>query len=132
MQHPLTGNVRELENLLHRALALGEGGDLSFENLSSMATEPPVALASALAPPPARAPEPARDATGTDDIPDNLQAWLDDREREVLQKTLAMTRYNRTAAAQRLGLNLRQMRYRMARLNITVPGSGGADADDLA
>lgn len=132
MQHPLTGNVRELENLLHRALALGEGGDLSFENLSSMATEPPVALASALAPSPARAPEPARDATGTDDIPDNLQAWLDDREREVLQKTLAMTRYNRTAAAQRLGLNLRQMRYRMARLNITVPGSGGADADDLA
>jgi len=132
MQHPLTGNVRELENLLHRALALGEGGDLSFENLSSMATEPPVALASALAPPPARAPEPARDVTGTDDIPDNLQAWLDDREREVLQKTLAMTRYNRTAAAQRLGLNLRQMRYRMARLNITVPGSGGADADDLA
>ena len=54
----------------------------------------------------------------------------DQREREILVKALRETGFNRTAAAQRLGLSLRQIRYRIARLAIATPGS--EDADDTA
>ena len=49
---------------------------------------------------------------------DDLQTQLDMLERALLLQALQATQFNRTAAAERLGLNLRQMRYRMARLNI--------------
>ena len=63
-------------------------------------------------------------------MPDDLEAWLDRQERQMLVRALNETGFNRTAAAARLGLNLRQMRYRMARLGITAPngdehGDGG-------
>jgi two-component system response regulator PilR (NtrC family) len=59
-------------------------------------------------------------------IPADLQTYLDEQERQVLLKALKETDFNRTAAAARLGLNLRQMRYRIQRLGITTP----ADGDD--
>ena len=55
-------------------------------------------------------------------MPSDLQAWLDEQEREILVRALQETNFNRTAAAQRLGLSLRQIRYRIARLAIVVPG----------
>ena len=63
-------------------------------------------------------------------VPTDLQAYLDQQEREILVKALRETNFNRTAAAQRLGLSLRQIRYRIARLSIATPGSD--DADDVA
>ena len=61
-------------------------------------------------------------------MPADLQAWLDAQEREMLVQALRETGFNRTAAAQRLGLSLRQIRYRIARLGIEVPGhDDGAD-----
>lgn len=62
--------------------------------------------------------------------PTDLQAYLDQQEREILTKTLQETNFNRTAAAQRLGLSLRQIRYRISRLGIAVPGSDTAADDD--
>ena len=53
----------------------------------------------------------------------DLQSHLDQQERDILIKTLTETGFNRTAAAARLGLSLRQIRYRMTRLNIDVPAS---------
>jgi two-component system response regulator PilR (NtrC family) len=44
----------------------------------------------------------------------------------VLQQALVLHRFNRTAAGASLGLSLRQIRYRMARLGITAPGDGAA------
>lgn len=114
---PLRGNVRELENLLHRALALGDGSESGLDDLAAaspkMASEP-------MAPPVAVPPSPS--------IPSDLQAWLDNQEKEMLVRALGETGFNRTAAANLLGLNLRQIRYRMARLGITAPG--GNDAGD--
>ncbi len=102
---PFNGNVRELENILHRAVALGEGEDLHFD----AAPEAHVA------------------------VPENLQDYLDLQERNILSKVLQETGFNRTAAASRLGLSLRQIRYRIARLNIATPGNDDAsDAIDTA
>ena len=46
---------------------------------------------------------------------------LDAQERAILVRVLQETHFNRSAAASRLGLSLRQMRYRIARLNIALP-----------
>jgi len=105
--HPLPGNVRELENLLHRAVALSDGEHLHLD------FDPCSAL-------PPRAGEPAAPAPAG--VPSDLQAWLDQQEREILVRALQESGFNRTAAAQRLGLSLRQIRYRIARLAITAPG----------
>ena len=54
-------------------------------------------------------------------LPTDLQHHLDSQERDILVRTLQETGFNRTAAAARLGLTLRQIRYRIARLSIDVP-----------
>ncbi len=58
---------------------------------------------------------------GTAPLPNDLQAWLDQQERDILIRALKETGFNRTATAARLGVSLRQIRYRIARLNIGVP-----------
>ena len=101
--HPFNGNVRELENLLHRAVALGEGGELHFD------AQPEEFVA----------------------VPENLQDFLDHQERNILSKVLEETGFNRTAAATRLGLSLRQIRYRIARLNIATPAGDETVNEDV-
>ena len=67
-----------------------------------------------------RLPAPCR-ARGTDGgsaCPPTWRAYLDDVERDILERALERHRYNRTAAGASLGLSLRQMRYRMARLGV--------------
>jgi two-component system, NtrC family, response regulator PilR len=110
--HPLGGNVRELENLLHRAVALFDGHELQLD----------LAPASAAA-------ESQPQAPVAGPMPDDLQSYLDRQERDILVKALQESGFNRTAAAQRLGLTLRQIRYRIARLAIPTPG-GAEESDD--
>jgi two-component system response regulator PilR (NtrC family) len=66
-----------------------------------------------------------------DAMPADLQVWLDQQERTIIARALQDTGFNRTAAAARLGLNLRQMRYRMSRLGIAAPASG-CESDEPA
>jgi two-component system response regulator PilR (NtrC family) len=126
--HPLAGNVRELENMLHRAVALSDGDVLQVDFAPTRgATAEPADTGTA--PPeasPAGATEPAPAAVA---IPADLQAWLDQQEREILVKALNESRFNRTAAATRLGLSLRQIRYRIARLGIHTPGGEDPHGD---
>ena len=126
---PLDGNVRELENLLHRAVALGEAGDSGFGELPLFdSAAAPIAEDADPCPPDAdvlaRVRAEAQPLAGTESLPEDLERWLDAQERRVLVRALDETGFNRTAAAARLGLNLRQMRYRMSRLGITEPGCG--------
>jgi len=55
-------------------------------------------------------------------LPNDLAEYLDEVERDILLRALERHRFNRTAAGASLGLSLRQMRYRMARLNVSVGG----------
>jgi two-component system, NtrC family, response regulator PilR len=118
------GNVRELENLLHRAVALSSGDAISREDLGlggelvvrSRAQEVDSRLAELRAAPMAPVPEA---------LPDDLEAYLDAVERDILARALERHRNNRTAAGASLGLSLRQMRYRMARLGVVVAGHDG-------
>ena len=130
-QRELPGNVRELENLLQRALALSSGDTLFPEDFGEVADTDFIPTQ----PAPSQAAEAEVDPTPltgqapleANDIPNDLQRYLDEQERQVLLKALRETDFNRTAAAARLGLNLRQMRYRIQRLGIAMPGQESDD-----
>jgi two-component system response regulator PilR (NtrC family) len=62
-------------------------------------------------------------------VPSDLQSYLDQQEREILVRALQESGFNRTAAAARLGLSLRQIRYRIARLGITTPQGEDAQGE---
>jgi two-component system response regulator PilR (NtrC family) len=94
--YPFPGNVRELENVLERALALTAGDEIEAEDLQLV--------------------QPAAAGAGT--TPMNLQDHLDRVEREAILDALEKTRFNRTAAAKLLGITFRALRYRMARLGL--------------
>jgi two-component system response regulator PilR (NtrC family) len=99
-QYEFPGNVRELENVLERALALSAGGEIQADDLQ---------LAPTRVAPPTAAQEQAS-------LP--LQERLDAVERKAILHALEQTRYNRTAAAKLLGITFRALRYRMERLGI--------------
>jgi two-component system response regulator PilR (NtrC family) len=134
-RYAFPGNVRELENLLHRAVALAGGETISVEDLGlpealvgetpayDAAAEPGIVLAEvALA-----AAEPLHVEAA---LPNDLAAYLDAVERDILVRALERHRFNRTAAGASMGLSLRQMRYRMARLGVNVGGDiGGGDRE---
>ena len=114
----LAGNVRELENLLQRAMALSTGPSLEPSDFADPSDLP---IEAASGPDRSTKGAPGAVARTSPDIPSDLQSFLDGQEREVLLKALKETDFNRTAAAAKLGLNLRQMRYRIQRLGIEAP-----------
>ena len=127
-QQAFPGNVRELENLLHRAVTMAESDrietdDLGLDDATAgdsgwQALEP---LAAGLSASMADIPAVADEA-----LPADLIGYLDGLERHVIVRALEQHRFNRTAAGASLGLSLRQMRYRMARLGIQA-GEHGAE-----
>jgi two-component system response regulator PilR (NtrC family) len=120
-RHPFPGNVRELENVLERALALAAGAELQAGDLrlpEAVSPQVPTPL-----PPPAEVAAAAPDSGETqfeveEGVPTDLEAYLGSVERDAIVAALARTGHNRTAAAQLLGISFRQMRYRMRRLGL--------------
>ena len=96
--YPFPGNVRELENILERAMALlsGEAIDAADLNLTPTLSSAETVLQGQLP----------------------LQDQLDRVEKQTILEALRQTRFNRTAAARLLGVTFRSLRYRMERLGL--------------
>ena len=106
------GNVRELENILERALTLAEGDSIGAADLHL--PEPGEAATESGGEP---APADAR-AGGDTTTSADLDSQLADQQRRVLLETLEKNRWNRAEAARTLGLTYRQLRYRLRKLGI--------------
>jgi two-component system response regulator PilR (NtrC family) len=120
--YPFPGNVRELENVLERGVALAIGRELSPADLMLPAAETPAAVGPELggtaAPSTTALAEVAPVHLPDDGIPPDLAAYLDAIEGNALRAALRKTGGNRTAAAQLLGITFRQFRYRLQRLGL--------------
>jgi len=98
--YPFPGNVRELENILERALTLSEGGRIEKADLKL-----PQNLESIKAALPA-----------SDNL--NLDQYLEQVERDIIVDALEKTKWNKTAAARLLGVSFRALRYRLQKLGL--------------
>ncbi|MBV8210067.1 MAG: sigma-54-dependent Fis family transcriptional regulator [Burkholderiaceae bacterium] len=135
--HAFPGNVRELENILERAMALASGQELQAQDLQlpDVAPEAPTTETAVTAPPLLAAAQPSAQSTSPSQtavqegapavgpeldqgVPSDLEEYLAVVERDAILAALARTGHNRTAAAQLLGISFRQMRYRMRRLGL--------------
>jgi two-component system response regulator PilR (NtrC family) len=117
------GNVRELENILERALAFSDGKVINVENLGlrPIVTEDSESERASPDEPARHGPadaQPARPLVDAEGVPRSLPDYLDQLEREAIRKALEKTGQNRTAAARLLGITFRALRYRMQRLEI--------------
>lgn len=102
--HDFPGNVRELENILERAVALSVDGQVKLDDLRLNRLEP------------------ATPDSRITAIPADLPAYLDEVERAAINAALEKSRFNKTAAAKLLGISFRALRYRLEKL--------GIDSDD--
>jgi two-component system response regulator PilR (NtrC family) len=94
------GNVRELENILERAITLSAGGEITAGDIQLRPTRGDAPIA-----------ENTHNGGG-------LGNHLEDVERDAIRKALEQTRYNKTAAAKVLGMSFRALRYRIKKLGI--------------
>jgi len=107
------GNVRELENILERAFTLCDA-DLIGEDDLHMGNAP-------ITPDNYSSGEDSGNSNGSATLPEgemDLEGYLETIERTAIEKALEATRWNKTAAAKRLGISFRALRYRLKKLGM--------------
>lgn len=103
------GNVRELENILERAITWMDGSEITDDDL--MLSEQKVAQAIA----PTHSPE---DQTSTVLKTNDLESHLEEQEKQLIVQALESVRWNKTAAAKELGITFRALRYKLKKLGL--------------
>lgn len=100
------GNVRELENILERALTWAEGDTIEVADL--MLPEHQVVTG----------PQSSAPAGQEEALPEDLESCLEEQERQLIMQALEATRWNKTAAAKKLGITFRALRYKLKKLEL--------------
>lgn len=108
LDYDFPGNVRELENILERAAALCEGGQIAAWDLQLSQSVQYLS--------PESTPPVTDDLAGIKAV--GLEAHLEGVERRLIEAALSQTRQNKTAAARELGISFRALRYRLKKLGL--------------
>jgi two-component system response regulator PilR (NtrC family) len=110
------GNVRELENILERAVAMSDGETIDATDL--MLPQRPPRPQNASSAPGQTSSAPAEPAAATTHGGVPLEDYISNIERDTIVKALEEARYNKTAAAKKLGITFRALRYKLKKLGI--------------
>ena len=123
-EYPFPGNVRELANILERAITLCENDIITPDNLQLTLTSPPDEQFTQPVydgEEDAQEPEGAIDKTPGSVLPkdeESLDSYLENIEKSVIVDALETTRWNKTAAAKKLGITFRALRYKLKKLGL--------------
>lgn len=102
-QYSFPGNVRELENILERAMALHDGEIITEQDLNLSRIAPQLT-----------------DMESYNPAINSLEDYLQDIEKQVITEALEQNKWNRTATAKQLGMSFRSLRYRLKKLDLDL------------